>query len=178
MKRNLCIAVVGLSLMIQCLVTACDSAADRALPETICGTPVTRRLVAPLVAHQENLHEFSRVSRRDAVTGPCVLLSGNRAILGFRFSWDHSPTDLMYLATGTGTVSRVTGPRYIDSVNKTIVGSDGAISQAPCKTKNGNYFTLTLQLPLIKVADRSRRGDIERFMRVYFPATVATLGCS
>ncbi|MGW1981779.1 hypothetical protein ACWCPJ_04855 [Streptomyces collinus] len=98
-------------------------------------------------------------------------------MLDFQFSWDDSATDLMYLATGTGSVSHVSQPRSIALAAKTLIGTDGAISQEPCRTKGGNYFTLTLQLPKIKPGDRAHRGDIERFMRAYFPATLRTLGC-
>ncbi len=85
----------------------------------------------------------------------------------------------MYLATGTGTVSNVTAPRYVrDAPDKTLVGTDGALSQTRCKTKGGNYFTLTLQLPQVRPGDQSHRRDIEAFMRAYFPATVRTLGCA
>lgn len=97
----------------------------------------------------------------------------------FRFSWDADPADLMYLAKNTGKVSGVTAPRYVDDTpHKTLVGADGAISQTPCKTKGGNYFTLTLQLPQVKPGDESHRKDIETFIRAYFPATVKTLGCA
>ncbi|MFL4948729.1 hypothetical protein ACJ6WE_15445 [Streptomyces sp. MMS24-I31] len=77
----------------------------------------------------------------------------------------------------TGSVSGVTAPRSIAAPYKTVIGTDGAISTTPCKTKGGNYFTLTLQLPQIKPMDQSHRKDIEHFMRAYFPATVATLRC-
>ncbi|MGW4275584.1 hypothetical protein ACWEGQ_25255 [Streptomyces seoulensis] len=95
----------------------------------------------------------------------------------FRFSWDENATDLMYLAKNTGTVSGIADPRHITSPYTTLVGTDGAISTAPCGTKGGEYFTLTLQLPRIELTDRSHRGDIEKFMRAYFPATLKTLGC-
>ncbi|MFJ9246021.1 hypothetical protein [Streptomyces sp. NPDC101776] len=83
----------------------------------------------------------------------------------------------MYLAKDTGSVSRVREPRGIDSAYKTIVGTDGAISIAKCKTKGGNYFTLTFQVPRINLMDHTHRKDIEKFMRAYFPATLKTLGC-
>ncbi|PKW08297.1 hypothetical protein SAMN05428944_4603 [Streptomyces sp. 1222.5] len=83
----------------------------------------------------------------------------------------------MYLAKGTGTVSGISEPRSLESSYATLVGNDGAISQTPCKTRGGRYFTLTLQLPQVRLGDRSRREDIAAFMRAYFPATVATLGC-
>ncbi|MFK4144422.1 hypothetical protein [Streptomyces sp. NPDC004065] len=75
-------------------------------------------------------------------------------------------------------MSGVTAPRRIAASYKAVVGTDGAIATTPCKTKGGEFFTLTLQLPQIKLTDRSHRADIERFMRAYFPATVKTLGCA
>ncbi|MGV9402242.1 hypothetical protein [Streptomyces sp. NPDC003667] len=126
----------------------------------------------------DDLHEFNRVDRTQAITAPCVLVSKRDPVLEFRFSWDDRATDLMYLATDTGAVSNLTAPRYVKSFPaQTLVGTDGAISQAACKTRGGNYFTLTLQLPQVKLADQSHRADIENFMRAYFPATLATLGC-
>lgn len=98
-------------------------------------------------------------------------------MLEFRFSWDNSQTDLMYLATGSGSVSNVMSPRSITAPYKAVIGTDGAIATTPCKTKGGEYFTLTLQLPQIKLTDQTHRKDIEKFMRAYFPATVRTLGC-
>ncbi|MEU1708258.1 hypothetical protein ABZ478_23265 [Streptomyces sp. NPDC005706] len=97
----------------------------------------------------------------------------------FRFSWDADEADLMYLAKDTGKVSGVNAPRYLNGAPyKTLVGTDGAISQAVCKTKAGGYFTLTFQLPQVKLTDQSHRNDIEKFMRAYFPATVKALGCA
>ncbi|MFI1766735.1 hypothetical protein ACH41H_32425 [Streptomyces sp. NPDC020800] len=118
------------------------------------------------------------MDRTQAITAPCLILSGNNVILSLRFSWRPVATDLMYLAKGTGAVSGVTEPRSVNFGHKMLVGTDGAISQAPCKTKGGNYFTLTLQLPPVKPMDQKHRKDIEKFMRVYFPATVKTLGCA
>ncbi|MFJ9898705.1 hypothetical protein ACIQPR_35785 [Streptomyces sp. NPDC091280] len=123
------------------------------------------------------MSEFTRVDRAEAITAPCVLLSGRDPVLDFRFSWDDTARDLMYLATNTGSVSGVREPREVDFAYKTIVGTDGAISVAPCKTKGGNYFTLTLQVPQIPLTDQTHRKDIEKFWRAYFPATLKTLGC-
>lgn len=148
------------------------------MPGAICGTRIDKGLARLLVQSADDLHEFTRVDRREEITAPCILLSRHDPVLEFRFSWDGYATDLMYLATGTGSVSGVTAPRYVKGIpNKTIIGTDGAISQAPCKTKGGNYFTLTLQLPQINPTDQTHRKDIEKFMRAYFPATVETLGC-
>ncbi|MFI6618681.1 hypothetical protein [Streptomyces sp. NPDC050528] len=106
-----------------------------------------------------------------------MLLSGRDPVLDFQFSWDDTARDLMYLAKDTGSVSGIREPRAIDFTYKTIVGTDGAISIAPCKTNGGKYFTLTLQVPQISLMDHTHRKDIEKFMRAYFPATLKTLGC-
>ncbi|MGW1590642.1 hypothetical protein [Streptomyces sp. NPDC002386] len=106
-------------------------------------------------------------------------MSKHDPVLEFRFSWDDRAADLMYLARDTGTVSNVAAPRYVEnSSTRALVGTDGAISQTACVTKSGRYFTLTLQLPQVKLTDQSHRADIEKFMRAYFPATVKTLGCA
>ncbi|WP_328933712.1 MULTISPECIES: hypothetical protein [unclassified Streptomyces] len=159
------------------LVVSCASSSDREVPGVICGTHITPDLARPLVTSTEDWHEYNRVDRDEAITAPCLVLSGEDVVLGFRFSWRDSATDLMYLAQNTGSVSHVTEPRTINFPYKTIVGTDGAISTTPCKTKGGKYFTLTLQVPQIPLTDQTHRKDIERFMRAYFPATLKTLGC-
>ena len=158
-------------------VASCGSSVDREVPGVICGTRISPNLARPLVTSTEDWHEYDRVDRVEAITAPCLVLSGREVVLGFRFSWRDIETNLMYLAKNTGSVSRVTEPRSIDFTYKTIVGTDGAISIAPCKTKRGSYFTLTLQLPQVKLMDQTHRRDIEKFMRAYFPATIKTLGC-
>ncbi|MBP2049640.1 hypothetical protein J2Z21_002571 [Streptomyces griseochromogenes] len=82
------------------------------------------------------------------------------------------------MAEETGSVSRVTDAREINFKYETLVGTDGAVAAARCKTKTGDHFALTLQLPQIEPTDQSHRKDIEKFMRAYFPATVKTLGCA
>ncbi|WP_043676803.1 hypothetical protein [Streptomyces xylophagus] len=159
------------------LAVSCDSSADRELPRAICGTPIDPTVTRPLMTSTDDLHEFTRVDRSEEITAPCVLLSGRDPVLEFSFSWDNTARDLMYLATDTGSTSGIRQPRGIDFTYKTIVGTDGAISIAPCKTKRGNYFTLTLQAPQMPLTDQTHRKDIERFMRAYFPATLKTLGC-
>ncbi|MER6455441.1 hypothetical protein ABT270_23005 [Streptomyces sp900105245] len=168
-------AFLGWSVLVQCAVSSCAAPADQAVPEQICGVSVSSRLTRSLLTSKDDLREFSRVDRAEAVTAPCILQSGEHAVLGLRFAWDDAPTDLMYLAGSR--VSRIAEPHAVPFPFKTIVGNDGAISQTPCKTRGGRYFTLTLQLPQVRLGDRGRRADIEAFMRAYFPATVATLGC-
>ncbi|MFF9178284.1 hypothetical protein [Streptomyces sp. NPDC014793] len=157
---------------------SCGRAEDSAIPETLCGTSIDPALVRPLLVSTEGLHEINRVERTNPVFAPCVLVAGHDPVVELQFSWDGSPPDLTYLAQGTGSVSHVSQPRKIDLAEKAISGTDGAIAIARCKTKGGNYFTLTLQLPQVKLTDQSHRADIEKFMRAYFPATVKTLGCA
>ncbi|WSQ10576.1 hypothetical protein OG604_24015 [Streptomyces sp. NBC_01231] len=126
----------------------------------------------------DDWHEYDRVDRSEAITAPCLALSGDDVVIRFRFSWDESAPDLMYLAKDTGSVSGVANPRSIDFTYKTLVGTNGAISTTPCKTKGGEHFTLTLQFPQIKLMDESHRKDIDKFMRAYFPAAVKTLNCA
>jgi len=159
------------------LVVSCGSSTDKGIPDVICGTRIAPNLTRPLVTSTEDWHEYDRVDRAEAITAPCLVLSGREVVLGFRFSWRDSETDLMYLAKNTGSVSRVTEPRSINSAYKTIIGIDGAISTATCQSNGGKYFTLTLQVPQISLMDDTHRKDIEKFMRAYFPATLKTLGC-
>ena len=164
-------------LLLSILAFSCDSPSHHEVPKAICGTPIDPALTRLLVTSTKEFHEYNRVERSDAITAPCILLSENDPVLEFRFSWDDTATDLMYLATGAGSISRVTAPRGINLGYKSIVGTDGAISIAKCKTNGGDYFTLTLQVPQISLMDHSHRKDIEKFMRAYFPATLKTLGC-
>ncbi|MGV9254622.1 hypothetical protein [Streptomyces sp. NPDC003697] len=151
--------------------------ADQPIPTTICGTRIDPALTRPLVTSANDWHEYDRVNRTEATTAPCLVLARQDVVMRFRFSWDSGARDLMYLARSTGSVSGVTDPRTIAFAYETVVGTDGAISTAPCRTKGGEHFTLTLQLPRIKLMDRTHREDIEKFMRAYFPAALRTAGC-
>jgi hypothetical protein len=164
-------------LLLSILAFSCGTSTDHEVPKAICGTPIDPALTRLLVPSTKEFHEYNRVDRSDAITAPCVLLSAHDPVLEFRFSWDDTATDLMYLATGSGSISRVTAPRSINLGYKSIVGTDGAISIAQCKTNGGKYFTLTLQVPQISLMDHTHRKDIEKFIRAYFPATIKTLGC-
>ncbi|WP_327401925.1 hypothetical protein OG194_18415 [Streptomyces sp. NBC_01288] len=164
-------------LTISFLAMSCSSSGSDELSGAICGTPINPAVTRPLLTSTDDLHEFTRVDRSEAITAPCVLLAGRDPVLDFRFSWDDTARDLMYLAANTGSISGIREPREIDFTYKTIVGTDGAISIAPCKTNGGKYFTLTLQVPQIGLMDQTHRKDIEKFMRAYFPATLKTLGC-
>ena len=165
------------AVLLSAFPVSCDGPAGGVIPQVICGTRVDPALTRPLVTSTNDLDEYNRVDRSEAITAPCLLLSDDAVVLRFRFSWDTYEENPLDLARSSGSVSSVTQPRTIDSPYKTVIGTDGAISTTPCKTPGGKYFTLTLQLPQVKLTDRSHRQDIEKFMRAYFPATVGTLGC-
>ncbi|WP_143074834.1 hypothetical protein [Streptomyces mangrovisoli] len=101
----------------------------------------------------------------------------DEAQLMMRFAWHSDQVSPLHIARSVNSVSLLESPTLLDADYETAVGDNGAISTAPCKTKGGNYFTLTLQLPQVPPGTRSYRHDIERFMRAYFPATLKTLGC-
>jgi hypothetical protein len=172
--RNKILAFATLPML---AAPSCGGPAEHNIPDAVCGTRIDPHLTRTLVKSAINWHEYNRVDRGEAITAPCLVLSGSEVILSFRFSWRPVETDLMYLAKNTGSVSGIRDPRSITFTYKTVVGMDGAISTTSCKTKGSNYFTLTLQLPQIKLTDQTHRKDIEKFMRAYFPATVKTLGC-
>lgn len=142
----------------------------------ICGTRVdprlTRRLVAP-----GSFHELNRVSRSQATSAPCTLLSGKDPVIRFHFWWADGRIDLRYMTEQTGGVSRVTNARRIDASFDALVGNDGAAAATRCRSKSGDHFGLSVQFPGVDLTDQSHRADIENFMRAYFPATLATLGC-
>lgn len=173
MSTRLWLILLSLSLF----AVSCGSSEHRGIPSSICGTSIDPDITRPLVSSIDDWHEWNRVDRSTAITAPCLILSGDDIALRLRFSWDQNATDLMYLAKDTGKISGVAEPRTVESAYKTIVGTDGAISTTPCKTKGGDYFTLTLQVPQIGLMDHTHRKDIEKFMRAYFPATLKTLGC-
>ncbi|MEU1459912.1 hypothetical protein ABZ467_04305 [Streptomyces sp. NPDC005727] len=176
MSARLRILGVGLAV----LMVSCNRPVRSEIPDVICGTRIDPALTRQLGTPTGDWHEYNRFHRAEETTAPCLIRSSNNVILNFRFSWRPVATDLMYLAKDTGSVSRVTEPRdvHVRSSNRTVVGTDGAISQTACKNKGGKYFTLTLQLPQVKLTDQSHRNDIEKFMRAYFPATLKTLGCA
>ncbi len=155
---------------------SCTDSVDQTVPDEICGAHADPDVTRALVKPGGDWSEYDRVDRAEAVTAPCVLLSDKKPILDMSFWWTDGKPDLMYLARPE-SVSRVNQPRSVDFADGAVVGTDGALATTPCKTKGGDYFTLTLQLPQVALLDSSHRKDIEKFMRAYFPAVVKTLGC-
>ncbi|MEU9989087.1 hypothetical protein AB0E10_20280 [Streptomyces sp. NPDC048045] len=99
-------------------------------------------------------------------------------VLSVRFAWHPDAVDPYKIAQSGDSISNLAEPARLDTGYKAAIGNNGAISTVQCRTDAGFYFTLTLLLQKSNPADRTHRKDIEKFMRVYFPATVKTLGCA
>jgi hypothetical protein len=166
-----------LSLALAMSMASCSDSADQSLPKDICGTYVDPDLARPLVASAKDLHEFNRVDRREAKSAPCVLLSERDPVLYFNFYWTVDSPGLERLTKGDDLALDIVEPRSVHSSDATVVGNNGAISTALCRTSGGQHFTLALKLSQASPTDRTHRKDIEKFMRAYFPATLETLGC-
>ncbi|MFD8199393.1 hypothetical protein [Streptomyces sp. NPDC059701] len=164
------------ALMLGLSAVSCADSAEQTVPDRICGTRIDPDVTRQIVHPGDAWSEFNRVERAEAVTAPCVLLSDKKPVLDFRFWWTEDKPDLMYLARPE-SISRVSQPRRVDFAEGAVMGTDGALSTAFCKSSSGKYFTLTLRMPQVTPVDGSHRKDIENFMRVYFPATVKTLRC-
>ncbi|MEU4984195.1 hypothetical protein [Streptomyces sp. NPDC021969] len=173
-RRHSARAILAWSIAL--FVTSCTQSSPPTVPEKICGTAVAPALTETLVDSDGEWDEYNRVDRGAAISAPCVLLSDNERVLEFRFWWTEDKPDLMYLAR-SGSVAGINDPQRINAAEDSVIGIDGALSTTSCKTKKGEYFTLTLQIPQIQLTDNSHRKDIETFMRAYFPATVKTLEC-
>ncbi|MBL1081521.1 hypothetical protein JK359_05920 [Streptomyces actinomycinicus] len=150
--------------------------AEQRLPATICGTRVSGEAVRGIVGPARHLHEFNRVSRAEATSAPCSIISGRKAVLSMNFYWTSDEPDVSRMQSRS--LLDVTEPRRIESKYKTYIGNDGALSTTVCGPRSAKHFTLLVRLPQINPVDHGRRRDIEKFMRAYFPAAVGTLGCS
>ncbi|MGW4195338.1 hypothetical protein [Streptomyces sp. NPDC005004] len=160
--------------VLSALAASCSAPAE-ALPKSICGTRVEDDVSRLLVKPADNLREFNRVVRKEPTSAPCVLYSGGKPLLDFYFYWTTDEPRVPSLQKSS--LLKISEPRLIKAEYPIYAGNDGALASVPCVTSEGRYFTLTLQLPQIKLTDQSHRKDIEKFMRAYFPATVGTLGC-
>ncbi|QKW28933.1 hypothetical protein HUT11_24590 [Streptomyces seoulensis] len=156
---------------------ACSASSEPGIPHEICGAPIDPEIVRPLLVSTSDLHEYNRVEPRQEESAPCVLLSGRDTALAFNFYRTRDAPDASQLVSGGGSLLDIAELRSVDARHGTAVGNNGAVSTSVCEAEKTDHLTLTLQLPRIARTDRSHRGDIEKFMRAYFPATLKTLGC-
>jgi hypothetical protein len=156
--------------------TFSDSGGDR-IPSVVCGTKTDTDLIRPLLTSTKDLRESSRVERSEAVSAPCTLLSEGRPVLELFFYWTSDAPKLVGRSRYDSIFRNVSQWRPVDLADEAVIGTNGAIVSAPCKTSRSAHFVLELHLPEANITDESRRKDIEKFMRAYFPATLETLNC-
>ncbi|MDG9716965.1 hypothetical protein [Streptomyces sp. DH24] len=172
------IASQSAAVLAVCLaVTSCNGSSDEEIPQSMCGTRVDRDLARPLITSTDDLDEYSRVDRQEAISAPCALLSGGDPVLEFHFSWTPDAPGFAERDQFDPVFNDVAEWKVADLGEESVVGNNGAIVSTPCKTTRGEHFTLKLHMPRVKITDRSHRQDIIAFMRDYFPATVKTLHC-
>ncbi|MGX1132511.1 hypothetical protein RKD49_004701 [Streptomyces glaucescens] len=168
---------LALGLSLAAAVTACRASDADAVPEVVCGTPVSPDLIRPLLPSTEDLTESSRVDRQEAISAPCTLLSSGQPVMELRFYWSMDAPNMADRSRYDSFFRHVAEWRPIKLGNEAIVGTNGSIVSAPCESGRNKYFTLKMHLPEASITDYGRRKDIEKFMRAYFPATVKTLSC-
>ncbi|AXE22435.1 hypothetical protein C0216_02370 [Streptomyces globosus] len=175
MRRALTAVTAGGALVLS--LTACDTA-DEAIPETICGTPVSPDLSGPLLRPHGKIAEGNRVDRQKARTAPCVVTVDDKRALNFRFAFhDGPPGDLMAYSRES-TVIGLTEPARVDlGFEDSVLGNEGATATARCKTVTGDHFTLTVQVERANKLKQDLRPAVEAFMRAYMAETLKTLGC-
>ncbi|MER7494891.1 hypothetical protein ABT033_20055 [Streptomyces pharetrae] len=166
-----CLAVVA-------LLWSTSGEEDHEVPQTLCGTRVSPELSGPLLDAEGEVTEENRVDRKKPrASAWCEVLVGDKAVLSMRFAWHPDEIDPLKVAESVQSVSNLLSPRRVDSSPGIVVGDNGAIATAPCRTTEGSYFTLSVLQEEGASAFDGRSVDIEKFMRAYFPATVRTLSC-
>lgn len=176
-KRHRWIGALGLGS----LTTACVGDLKEVSvpdPEKLCGTRVDPDLVRPLLESAEELDEYSRVERGQAISAPCLLHAGEEEVLVLFFYWTDTAPKVTEPDYDTSGFQVVRNTEAVSGLGDTaIVGANGAVATTPCRVGDKEHFTLKLFLPQVGPADAGHREDIERFMRAYFPATVKTWNC-
>ncbi|MGW5100952.1 hypothetical protein [Streptomyces sp. NPDC004100] len=158
---------------------SCDvDRSDKAVPAALCGTKVRPTLSERLLRADDDIEVRNRVDRAHPQPSSwCQVFVDGEEKLSLRFAWHPDAVDPYQIAKSAASVSSISEPVRLNAEYKMSAGNDGAIATAPCKTGAGTYFTLSIALRKVSPIDQTHRNDIEKFMRVYFPATVGTLGC-
>ncbi|MFF9603065.1 hypothetical protein ACF1GY_12340 [Streptomyces sp. NPDC014684] len=155
-----------------------SSSRDEQVPESLCGTKVDRGLTEALLQPDGRVTERNEVDLRNPQPSSwCQAFVDGKGVLSLRFAWHPDAVDPFDIASSGDSVSRIGQPARVKAAYETTVGNNGAVATARCRTRIGSYFTLSALLADSDPVDRSHRADIENFMRAYFPATLATLGC-
>ncbi|MBT3154726.1 hypothetical protein HTV45_28285 [Streptomyces sp. CHD11] len=150
----------------------------RELPESLCGTRISPRLLEPLLPAEGDVSERNDVERGEPQpSSPCRVYVGDEVALRLRFAWHSDPVDPLQVAGSVDSVSNLSMPERVDLPEETVIGYDGAISTTLCETEGGSRFTLSVLLEGANSTRDTYRAPLEDFMRAYFPATVKTLNC-
>ncbi|WP_460106933.1 hypothetical protein [Streptomyces sp. YKOK-J1] len=157
----------------------CQTSTDQEVSDSLCGTKVNRSLSEPLLRPGGRVTERNEVDHKNPQPSSwCQIFVNGKGVLSLRFAWHPDAVDPSRIAQSSDSVSSLGQPARLKTSYETAAGNNGAVSTAPCKTRIGSYFTLSVLLDSSNPVDRSHRADIEKFMRAYFPATVKTLGCA
>ncbi|WP_284576286.1 hypothetical protein [Streptomyces sp. 2P-4] len=159
-------------------LVACGTA-DEAIPGKICGTPISPDLSGPLLRPHGKIEEASMVDRNQPkVTAPCVITVDGKRALNFRFGWHEGPPGDLLTYSRENKVLELTEPARVDlGFEDSVLGNEGATATAPCKTAEGDHFTLTVQVLRADKLKRTLRPAVEAFMRTYMAETLKTLNC-
>ncbi|MFD8415913.1 hypothetical protein ACFV2Q_29855 [Streptomyces sp. NPDC059650] len=154
------------------------STADEAIPETICGTPISPDLSGPLLRPHGKIVEGNLVDRPKAGLAPCeVLVDGKRA-LTFRFGFHDGPPGDLLASSRDSTVVGLTEPARVNlGFEDSVLGNEGAAATASCKTAGGDHFTLKMKVDRANALKQDLRPAVEAFMRAYMAETLKTLNC-
>ncbi|MEU5808160.1 hypothetical protein [Streptomyces sp. NPDC047718] len=175
MRRALTAATTGAALLLS--LAACDTT-DEAIPETICGTPISPDLSEPLLRPHGKIAEGNRVDRQKARTAPCVVTVDGKRALNFRFAFHNGPPGDLMAYSRESTVIGLTEPARVDlGFEDSVLGNEGATATALCKTAAGDHFTLTMQVERANKMKQDLRPAVEAFMRAYMAETLKTLNC-
>jgi hypothetical protein len=159
------------------IATGCGGSDGDQVPETLCGTPVDRALLRSLLVSTDDLTEVNRLDPSEATSAPCVLRSDGKPILRLHFYFSTAAPGFAGRSRDDPVFEDVAQWRPVDIAEEAVVGNNGAIVSGPCVVGRNTDLIVELNLPEANITDESRRKDIEKFMRAYFPATLETLNC-
>lgn len=166
------------TLAMAVVATACGRSEGEQLPEALCGTKVDRALLRPLLTSTDDLAEVNQLDRSEAISAPCTLYSDGKPVLRLHFYYSDAAPGLAGRSEFDPIFEDVSQWRPVNIAEEAIVGRNGAIVSGPCIVGRNTHLIVELHLPEVRITDERRRKDIDKFMRVYFPATVKTLSCA
>ncbi|MEV3993484.1 hypothetical protein AB0J57_31740 [Streptomyces sp. NPDC049837] len=173
MARSLTLAMTGVSLL---TVSSCGGAPPD-VPGSLCGTRIESGLSRPLLEPLGEVGEANRLDPRHPKTAPCVVTVDGKAALRFRFAFHSGPVDLMKRAEQS-TIMGLTSPSETDlGFEAAVVGNEGALATAACKTGEGDRLTLAVLVPRTPATKEDLRPAIEKFMKAYMNNAIVMLGC-